>query len=409
MDEIVPILALLALSFLFSGSEVALFSLTPVHKRRLRGTKVGSIILRLLSSPFRLLATILLGNTAVNSFASSLFAVISADLFSRLGIIIQAGYVVDIIFFTVVLLIAGEITPKILAIKHSEGFSKRAAYFLYPIYIVLLPISYPFSVLLDKLMQRTSTAERPLLEEIIYVIKRAKDEGKMTNEEYRVIREGLNILTAPVREYMVPRKEIVAIQENTKLGDALVILKKIRHSRYPVYRTNLDEITGILDFPYIVKKGEIFDYEKPVRDYIRPALFVPETTRLIDLLKKFRRMAEKIAIVVDEYGGTAGIITAWDIEREIIGEIKEEPEPENIEDIKRIGEDTFIVPGDLDIEQLSELLNVQLGTEGTVAGFIMEITGRIPEEGERVEFNGVYFEVLKKSGETIESLKVSRK
>mgnify|MGYP000362533858 CR=1 FL=1 len=155
-----------------------------------------------------------------------------------------------------------------------------------------------------------------------------------------------------------------------------------------------------------VKKVGAVNPEKPVREYMRPAFFVPETMRLIDLIRKFRKTSEKLAIVIDEYGGTSGIITLWDIEREITGELGEEAEIENVLEIKEIGENMYIVSGDMDIEQLGEILGIELGQEGTVAGYIMDISGRVPEEGERIETESVIFEVLQKSGETIESIKV---
>ena len=407
MEEIASIIFLLSLSFLFSGSEVAFFSLTPLHKRKLRSEKTGRLILRLISSPYRLLSTILFGNTAVNSYASSLFALLSARLFYRVGISEHFSYLFDIALFTAILLVVGEITPKLIAIRHSESFSRKASYFLYPLYVVLLPVSLPFSMLLDRLLKRGRVArERPILEEINFVLKRAREENGMPPYEYRVIKESLNILTAPVREYMVPRKEIKAIEENTPMEEAFDVFLRTRHSRFPVYKNSLDEIMGILDFPYLFRKVGAVDPEKPVREYMRPAFFVPETMRLIDLIRKFRKTSEKLAIVIDEYGGTSGIITLWDIEREITGELGEETEIENVLEIKEIGENMYIVSGDMDIEQLGEILGIELGREGTVAGYIMDISGRVPEEGERIEAKEVIFEVLQKSGETIESVKV---
>ena len=407
MEEIASIIFLLSLSFLFSGSEVALFSLTPLHKRKLRSEKAGRLILKLISSPYRLLSTILFGNTAVNSYASSLFALLSARLFHSFGLSEHFSYLLDIALFTGILLIVGEITPKLIAIRHSESFSRNASYFLYPLYVILLPVSLPFSLLLDRLLERDRTPkERPILEEINFVLKRAREENQMPPYEYRVIKESLNILTAPVREYMVPRKEIKAIEENTPMDEAFDYFLRTRHSRFPVYRNSLDEIMGILDFPYLFRKVGAVDPEKPVREYMRPAFFVPETMRLIDLIRRLRKTSEKLAIVIDEYGGTSGIITLWDIEREITGELGEEAEIENVLEIKEIGENMYIVSGDMDIEQLGEILGIELGQEGTVAGYIMDISGRVPEEGERIETESVIFEVLQKSGETIESIKV---
>ena len=272
---------------------------------------------------------------------------------------------------------------------------------------MLLPVSLPFSLLLDRLLKRDRTAkERPILEEINFVLKRAREEKRMPPYEYRIIKESLNILTAPVREYMVPRKEIKAIDESTPMDKAFDVFLRTRHSRFPVYKNSLDEIMGILDFPYLFRKVGGVDLQKPVREYIKPAFFVPETMRLIDLIRKFRKTSEKLAIVIDEYGGTSGIITLWDIEREITGELGEDMEIENVLEIKEIGQNMYIVSGDMDIEQLGEILGIELGREGTVAGYIMDISGRVPEEGERIETKKVIFEVLQKSGETIESVKV---
>jgi len=410
MEEILVIIFLLGLSFLFSSSEVAYFSLTPLHIESLEKKRIWQFLIKLYSTPYRLLSTLLLGNTAVNSFASAIFAALTVNIYAKLGIKEGLGTVLDVIIFTLILLVFCEITPKLFALDNPLLLARRSVILLYPFYLLFSPITIPLSKILRKIAEglRIEALSSGLFEEMEYMIERAEEEKSLDEDEASLFYESMDFLQKVARDIMTPRKDIKALEKNATLEDAFDLFMKTKHSRFPVYSNNLDHIEGVIDIPHLVRRGEK-PSGKPVTSFLSPSLFVPETMRLPDLVRKLRRAHTSFAIVVDEYGGTSGIITRWDVVKSFTGPLKEEAETEEAITVKTIGKDTYLLLGEMPVDKVEELLGIKMKEEGTLAGFLIEILGRIPEEGESVEYKDYLFEILSKEGEKIEKIKVRRR
>jgi CBS domain containing-hemolysin-like protein len=409
MGEILAIIFLLGLSFLFSSSEVAYFSLTPLHIESLERKRTRNFLLKLYSTPYRLLSTILLCNTAVNSFASAIFAAFMVDIYRRFNIKEGLGTFLDVMIFTLILLVFCEITPKLIALENPLILARRSVGFLYPFYLILSPITIPLSKVLRRIAEglRIEAVKSGLYEEIEYMIEKAEEERAINKEEAEFFYESVDFLKKVARDVMTPRKDVKALEKTATLDEAFDLFMKTRHSRFPIYEGNLDHILGVVDIPHLVRRGEK-PSKKPVSSFLNPVLFVPETMRLPDLVRKLRRAHISFAVVVDEYGGTSGIITRWDIAKSFTGPLKEEAETEETITVKTIGKDTYLLLGEMPVDEVEELLGIDIREGGTLAGFLIEILGRIPEEGESVEYRGYKFEILSKEGEKIEKIKVEK-
>jgi CBS domain containing-hemolysin-like protein len=222
----------------------------------------------------------------------------------------------------------------------------------------------------------------------------AEQEGLIEGEERRLLQSIVDFGDALVREVMTPRPDIVAIRESASVGDLRTLFREEEYSRFPVYKESLDNIAGFVFIKDLVAL-EAGDDSRPITPFVRPAVVVPETKRVPELLKQFQRQQTQCAIVVDEYGGTAGLVTIEDLLEEIVGEIRDEYDVE-AEPIVDEGQGRFVVSGKVDIDEVAQRLNVHIEREGfeTVGGYLLSHLGRVPAVGERFDVDGLSVEVL---------------
>jgi putative hemolysin len=274
----------------------------------------------------------------------------------------------------------------------------------------------PFSRWTAQVMsaKRTSSATTPdeAAEEASEATKAyldtAEQEGLIEGEERRLLQSIVDFGDTLVREVMTPRPDIVAIPETSTLGDLRALFREQEYSRFPVFRESLDNIAGFVFVKDLVALNSVDD-AKPITSLLRPAVIVPESKRVPELLKQFQRQQTQIAIVVDEYGGTAGLVTIEDLLEEIVGEIRDEYDVES-EPVIDEGGGRFVFHGKVDIDELAQRLGVQIEREGfeTVGGFLVTHLGRVPAVGERVDIDGLSVEVLEVDRRRVHKVRIRR-
>ncbi len=393
----------LLLSAFFSGSEVAFFSL---NKKKLKDSKEKrniflNYVLLLLDSPRRLLVTILLCNTVVNVAASILAVVIALEAADKYQLSKELVLTVQIILLTILILLIGEVTPKIIATKYPYKFALFVSIPLYWIGVIVYPVAKIVTdmiKLLTSKMKFDKSRTALLSSEIGELAELGAETGTFEEGEHELIYGLVNFKSVTAREVMTPRVDIFAIPVDASLQDAIDVITESGHSRLPLYEDNLDNIQGIIYakdlLPYLLKKesGLNFDLKK----ISRRAIFTPESKLISDLMHEFQKNNTHMGIVVDEYGGTSGLISLEDILEEIVGEIRDEYDQEENE-ITPIAENSYLLLGKVSIDELNDLLGNNFSSENddydTVGGFIYNHSGTIPENGYSFEYKGYKFTV----------------
>ena len=394
--EVIALLAFIMLSAFFSGTETALFSLNKLQIKKMQkkeenNWRVKSII-RLLDDPQRTLISILIGNMFVNISASSLATYLAIKLFGDIGIGIASGIMIFII------LIFGEIVPKSIAVANAERISKRIARPIEIISIGLFPLIRFFKAIINiwyYFFGKKSIKEKKEIteEDLITLVEVGKDDGVIEEEEKKMIRNIFEFGDTLVKEVMIPRVDMACIPSDTKLNSILKLIKKVGHSRIPVYEETIDNIIGILyakDLLGIYEKWYISKERFDLNQIIRKTYFVPENKKIDDLLDIFQRDKIQIAIAIDEYGGTAGLITMEDVVEEVVGEIVDEYDKE-IKLFEITKDNTVIADGNIDIEKINEILNIEIPENGfeTLGGFIFDLLGKVPKRGEKIKYHNI--------------------
>lgn len=416
--RIILLIVCLILSAFFSGSEVALFSL---DKKKAQDFKkehnlIGRYIILLIENPRRLLITILLGNALVNTAASIISVMIALNLSEKLNLNKEIVLAVQIFLLTILILFIGEITPKLLANKNPVLFAKVVAIPLYWISVIFFPIAKILNDILkigiskikaNKLKTAIHSSELSALADL------SLEKGTIEQDEQELIQGIVSFRSVTVREIMTPRVDIVAVPLNTSFEELMNIITQSGHSRIPLYDKSLDDIVGIIYakdlLPYL-KNPEIRK-TLSLKKIAREALFVPETKHINDLLREFQERKLHMGIVVDEFGGTAGLISLEDILEEIVGDIKDEYDQEEAEIIK-LSDDKYLLSGKCSIEELNELLNSDFSSSSkdyeTLGGFILNQAGIIPSEGFHFIYNNYKFTVKEISNKRIKKVIVEK-
>ena len=409
---------LFILSAFFSGSEVALFSL---DKKKLQVTfKSNPLIKRylqnLLDFPRRLLVTILLGNTLINVAASIIAVSIAIDYSHDTGFSRNIALTIEIILLTLCILIFGELIPKLWAAKNPIAFAKLISIPLYWLNVIFFPLSEIMTEVIRssigflKIDNRKSAI---LTEEITELANLGHERGTIVEEEHGLISSIVNFRSVTVHEVMIPRVDIISVPAHTNFNEMVDIITKSGHSRIPIYKEDLDEIIGIVYskdlLPYIRNKESRLNFSLP--NIARKAMFIPRTKLLSSLMHEFQEKKMHLAIVVDEYGGTAGLITLEDIIEEILGEIRDEYDDKEENLITKVGDNNYIVLGNLAIDELNELLNTTFSEKSnyeTVGGMILNHAGQIPKEGYSFQIDGYGFIVKEIQNKRIKKVQIEQ-
>ncbi len=409
------LLCLILLSAFFSASEVAFFS---IHRLRLRGMEenggvTGRMVAELMNHPGRLLTTILVGNMFVNVTISALLpGRLEQVLEHSLGLSAVPAYLATVLLSTAILVYFGEVTPKIFAVSLSERFARVAVIPLKAVDWVLAPICWLLLRLTDFIFRITRFNDikaAPFItdDEFKSLLSHSEVDGVIEEEEGQMIQGILDLSDAMLREILVPRPDVIALNESDTVGEALALYREHEFSRMPVYAENLDHITGMLyakDMLSCVIEDKL---DMAVKNLAHPPHFVPVTMTVHTFVKDSQRTKMHMAIVVDEYGGTEGIVTLEDAIEEVVGDIQDAPD-EDEPLYKRLEERKLRVDGTLPLDELSDLIGILVEDEEheTVAGFLMAQTSKILEKGDRVHHNGVDFVVEKMDGKRVASLVV---
>ena len=402
---------LLGCSALISGSETALFSLSSTEIEEEAEKDSSSIIVQLLRRPQKLLATLLIANNLVNISIVLVFDPLGDFLFENMNEWVRAIFEVGILTF--VILLCGEILPKIYANRNNLAFARRIAPIIKVLDLCLTPVSAIMtlftSFINDKLHKRSSISVGQLSQAL-----ELTSQEDTTREEHKILSGIVSFGNTDIRAVMHPRIDISAIDDTMSYKEVLAFIQENGYSRVPVYQDNIDNITGIIYakdlLPYLDQQE--FDW----RRIKRKAFFVPENKKLDDLLSEFQQKKIHLAIVVDEYGGTSGVITLEDVIEEIVGEISDEYDSEDTFYTK-LDENNFLFDGKTPLKDFYRVLAIEeeiqekfekiRGDSETIAGFLLELIEAFPEKKQEIPFENYLFTIESIDKKRIKQLKVT--
>ncbi len=406
----------LLFSALFSGAEVAFFSV--INQQDLltdqdtEGSKDRQIT-KMLAYPRRLLATILICNTFANIVASVLAAVVAGNIAIYFGLSEVLVYTLEVVVLTFMILILSEITPKVIAINNPLKSARQVSSFIYVLFKLLTPLSSLIANSTLSLEERLPKPDSKMTsEDIMTMAEVSEQEGSIRSDEREIIENVIEFGTTTVREIMTSRVNIVAISTDNSLNEVLQLIREKGLSRMPIYENDLDNILGVIHskdvLPYINS-----DIERTTinwRTIARKALFVPSTKKVDDLLRDFQQEKTHIAIVVDEYGGTEGLITLDDILEEIVGEISDEYDDVEESLYTKFKSGVYIFDAKIDLDDMEDILNIELTAEDdeyeTLGGLVYHLTERIPNVGERVYYNNMELTIHSVTNNRVKKLRV---
>ena len=408
--DIILLGILLILSGFISGSEVALFSLSKAEIESKSHLKSFKIIANLLQKPNKLLATILVVNNLINIAIVILFTKLGEVLFSTIGSPL-IKFFIEIVIATFLILLFGEILPKIYASRNNISFSRIIAYPLTILDIIFSPISLPmqkFSIYIKKKLaiQNSNIS----IDQISHALDLTRTEDT-TKQEQKLLKGIVNFGNIDTNEIMCPRIDIFALDSTLKSEEVLKSIRKTSHSRIPVFHENLDKIIGILHIkellPFLDKKD--FQWKKLLRE----PLFIPENKKLDDLMLEFQEKKVHLAIVVDEYGGTSGLVTLEDVIEEIVGDISDEFDDDNLL-YSRIDDQNYIFDGKTSLHDFCRIIGEDKnifdqykGDAETIAGFILEISNSFPRKNSKINFMKFIFTVESIDKKRIKQIKLT--
>ncbi len=408
--HLLGMLVLLGGSAFFSGSETALFNLSRDQLRRFRasGGPFRLLAARLMDDPRRLLVTVLFGNMTVNTafFAMSVVLVLAigrthpAQIRTWRWIIMGLAPLVVIVF--------GEVAPKSLAATMPERLAPLASGPLVLLEYLVAPVRIVLDPLLVKPLERLITGRRlgsrtlVTTDELQSIVEVMEKEGAVSRDESEMLTEVLELADLRVREVMTPRVEVVGVDRTTPMSEVLALFRRARHSKLLVYDGAIDEVRGV-----VYAKTAFLSPNRTLDQILRPVHYVPEMKSVESLLREFRSRTIQFAVVVDEYGGVAGLVTLEDCLEEIVGEIEDEDDVPSPEPVQRLGPSDYVLDGRLSVRSWADLFDQDMpegrGRYSTVAGFVTSLLGHVPSRGDTVRWRNVALTV-----ETVRRRRITR-
>lgn len=394
VTQLIILIILIGLSAFFSCSETAL---TTVNKIRIRalmeeGNKRASILYHITENSGKMLSAILIGNNVVNLSASSLATILATKLLGSAGVGVATG------ILTILILIFGEITPKTLATIHAEKISL----FVGPIFYGLMVILTPIIIFVNKLSMgllllmgvdpndKAATITETELRTLVDV---SHEEGVLENEEHEIISNLFDFGDARAKDVMIPRIDMTMIEVNASYEELLSTFEEFRFTRIPVYEETTDNVIGIINMKDVLlyPKGEPFSPS----NILRESYFTYETKKLSELMLEMRKASVNIVIVLDEYGVTAGLITLEDLLEEIVGDIRDEFDEDEDEEITLLNDGSYQIDGQIKLDEVNDLLDIQLKSNDydSIGGYIIETLDRLPEVNDSIHVYGYRFTV----------------
>ncbi len=414
---ILALVVMLILSAVFSGSEVSLFSLDEGQKEELREAEdaASKRVVKLLKHPRALLVSILILNTVVNVGAAITAATITHSVATQNNWSPVVTVVLEVVVLTFLILVISEITPKLIATRHAIAYSKRVSGLMLFLHSILTPLSSLLSRSMQAFHGRfENMADKISADDLKTMAEIGEAHGSIEEEERALIHSIVDFGDTSVREIMISRLDVVALSVSASVADAVEIIKNQGHSRLPLYVEHLDNILGVVYAKDLLRHLSEHPDEKQLdwTRLARPPMFVPVGKMLDDLLKDFQEKRTHIAIVVDEYGGTAGLVTLEDVLEEIVGEIRDEHDEEEEELVQHLSETEYMVDAKIDLDDLFEMLEIKTDTEEydfeTLGGFMYHLAREIPKMGDTFEHENVMYEIAEVEGHRILHVKMTR-
>ncbi len=400
---------------ILSSSEVAFISLNRIRLRHLieKGNEKAKIAQRIRDQHDKLFSAVILSGNLFTVLATSIGTAVAITLLGE-----DIGVVVATIVMTILTVVFGELAPKTFAVTHAEKISLTLARPIELYMKAVSPVVFIFNKLSNSIIRlfggEIKSAPQLLTEEEMKaMIKLGEEEGAIEKEEKEMLHNVFAFGDKKVTEAMVPRTEIIVIPEDAVVADALKLVAKEGYSRYPVIRENVDNIIGVLYVKDIVRRMAVEEIppETPIKKFIRDAYYIPESKMVTALLDDMQKNKFQIAIVVDEHGGTAGLITLEDIMEEIVGGLQDEFEAIEAEkEVEIVDERTFVVSGSTGIDEINELVGVNLESDEfhTIGGFLFGLFGHLPKVGEQLRYHDLRFLILEMDGRKIEKIKITK-
>ena len=401
--SLIIIIGCIIMSAYFSATETAFSSLNRIRIKNMaeKGNKRAGLVLKLSENYDGLLSTILIGNNIVNIASASLATVIFVKLLGD-----EAGASISTVVTTFVVLIFGEVSPKSIAKESPEQFAMFSAPFLNAFMVLLTPANYLFKQwkkLLSVLI-RTSGDSGITEEELLAIVEEAKQDGGIDEQEGSLIKSAIEFTELEAMDIATPRVDVTGIPVDADKEEIAAVFGETGYSRLPVYKDKIDDIIGIIyqkDFYNQVYRGVC-----SVEAIVRPALYVAKSKKINVLLKELQKNKMHIAVVIDEFGGTMGIVTLEDILEELVGEIWDEHDVV-VQEIEKISDQEYLVLGNTSVEKLFEELGGEEEFESfTVSGWVMELAERIPEEGDVLYYENMTITVMKMKDRRVEQVRI---
>lgn len=408
----VALFILLICSALISGTEVAFFSLSQTQLDELsENSKEENVVVKLLEKPKKLLGTILITNNFINILIVLLFANLGEVLFSNLSGVVK--FLVEVVLVTFLILLFGEVLPKVYATRKSMQFANFMAKPIQFLNALLTPLSTPLITLTSLVENRLGNKKNDFSVEKLSQALELTSDDSTTKDEQKILEGIVAFGATETIQIMTPRTDVCAISDDTNYKEVLEIILKNGFSRNPVYKENIDNIVGVLYAKDLLAhlKEKNFEWQSLIRN----PFFVPENKKLDDLLLEFKEKKNHLAVVVDEYGGTSGIVTLEDVIEEIVGDISDETDDDDLI-YSKIDKDNYIFEGKITIkdfcrvlEEDEEVFEEEKGESETLAGFILEISGKFPKLQEKINFNNYTFTIEALDKKRIKQIKVTRR
>ncbi len=401
------IIALIFFSAFFSSAETAMMAASKIKIRNLAddGNEKAKLLLKLLDNQSKMLSTILIGNNIVNIIVSSLTTILAQSLFGNIGITIGTAII------TVVVLIFGEITPKTAAAINSEKMALRYVRVIYAITIIFTPIIWIINSLAFFVMKllgiNTKAREQAITEsELRSIVDVSHEEGVLEEQEKKIINNLIDFGDDKAEDIMVPKIDVTCIDIDASYEDVMAVFKEEMYTRMPVYEGSSENIVGIINMKDLVlyKQDEPFN----VRDFLREAHFTFEGKPLSELMLEMKKNAVSMMVVIDEYGSAVGIITLEDLLEEIVGEIRDEYDADEFDEIQQIKDDSYVVEGQMRLDDFNDNLGTELESDDydTIGGYIIGKIDRMPKVGDVVFTGNIKLAVTEVDNKRINKVQV---
>ncbi|MEE1144651.1 MAG: hemolysin family protein [Acutalibacteraceae bacterium] len=403
--QIIIMLVCVVLSAYFSATETAFSSLNKTRLNTIaeKGNKKAQLALNLSDNYDKLISTILIGNNIVNILLASLGTVVFVNLYGDIGATISTAVV------TVIVLIFGEISPKSIAKDCPERFAMFSSPMIKTLIFLLTPLNFLFS-LWKKLISKVFKVQNDTKmsqEELLMLVDEVEQDGSIDSDESDLLRNAIEFSDRKAEDILTHRVDIEAVSVDADKEEIAKAFSQTKFSRLPVYKDNIDNIIGVIHQKDFYVGGGIT--QKPLEEMITSVLFVQESERLDDLLKMLQKHKTHVAVVLDEYGGTCGLVTMEDILEELVGEIWDEHD-EIVEDYKQISDNHYIVDCTVNMEDFSEFFDVNIETESiSLSGWVMEQLGKIPEKDDSFTFENLAVKVIQIDSHRVVKVDVIKK